>query len=117
MEDIVVSEVALDTEQGRITMFDVPDHAGVCLRVFQAIAAAGLVCPTDMAVASFDDFVWATAFQPRMTGIQQPTEDLARAAVELLFERIGGTAPQEPRRIVLPVRMVVRNSCGGPIQS
>jgi len=80
----------------------------------QAIAAAGLVCPTDMAVASFDDFVWATAFQPRMTGIQQPTEDLARVAVELLFERIGGTAPQEPRRIVLPVRMVVRNSCGGP---
>ena len=43
MEDIVVSEVALDTEQGRITMFDVPDQAGVCLRVFQAIAAAGVV--------------------------------------------------------------------------
>src|SRR5439155_5469526 len=43
MEDIVVSEVALDTEQGRITVFDVPDQAGVCLRVFQAIAAAGIV--------------------------------------------------------------------------
>ena len=43
MEDIVVSEVALDTEQGRITMFEVPDQAGVCMRVFQHIATAGIV--------------------------------------------------------------------------
>ena len=43
MEDIVVSDVLLDTEQGRITVFNLPDEAGVCLRVFQTIAAAGIV--------------------------------------------------------------------------
>jgi len=43
MEDIVVSDVLLITDQGRITMFDVPDRAGICSRVFQAIAAGGIV--------------------------------------------------------------------------
>lgn len=43
MEDIVVSEVKLDADQGRITIFDLPDRAGCCSSVFQAIAGAGIV--------------------------------------------------------------------------
>ncbi len=43
MEDIVVSDVALDTEQGRITIFGLPDRPGICSRVFQAVADAGIV--------------------------------------------------------------------------
>jgi aspartate kinase len=43
MEDIVVSDVLLTTDQGRITIFDLPDQAGNCSRVFQAVAAAGIV--------------------------------------------------------------------------
>ncbi len=43
MEDIVVSDVLLTTDQGRITIFDLPDEAGNCSRVFQAVAAAGIV--------------------------------------------------------------------------
>ena len=43
MEDIVVSDVLLDTDQGRITIFDLPDRPGNCSRVFQAVAAGGIV--------------------------------------------------------------------------
>ena len=43
MEDIVVSDVQLATDQGRITIFNLPDRAGNCSRVFQAIAAGGIV--------------------------------------------------------------------------
>ena len=43
MEDIVVSDVLLTTDQGRITIFDLPGHPGNCSRVFQAVAAAGIV--------------------------------------------------------------------------
>lgn len=43
MEDIVVSDVLLTTDQGRITIFDLPDQAGNCSRVFQAVASAGIV--------------------------------------------------------------------------
>jgi aspartate kinase len=43
MEDIVVSDVLLDTDQGRITIFGLPDKPGCCSRVFQAVASAGIV--------------------------------------------------------------------------
>jgi aspartate kinase len=53
MEDIVVSDVLLRTDQGRITIFDLPDRPGNCSRVFQAIAAAGIV--VDMIVQNVTD--------------------------------------------------------------
>ncbi len=43
MEDIVISEILLNTEEGRITIFDLPDKAGNCSRVFHAVAQAGIV--------------------------------------------------------------------------
>jgi aspartate kinase len=43
MEEIVVSDVLLNTDQGRITIFDLLDEPGICLNVFQAIAASGIV--------------------------------------------------------------------------
>jgi aspartate kinase len=43
MEDIVVSEVQLSTDQGRITIFDLPDKPGHCSHVFQEVAAGGIV--------------------------------------------------------------------------
>jgi aspartate kinase len=43
MEDIVVSDVWLSTDQGRITIFGLPDRPGNCSQVFQAVAAGGIV--------------------------------------------------------------------------
>jgi aspartate kinase len=43
MEEIVVSDVLLITDQGRITVSNLPDQAGNCSRVFQAVATGGIV--------------------------------------------------------------------------
>jgi aspartate kinase len=43
MEEILVSDVVLDADQGRITLFNLPDQPGVCARLFSAIARAGIV--------------------------------------------------------------------------
>jgi aspartate kinase len=43
MEDIVVSDAHLATDEGRITIFGLPDRPGHCSRVFQAVAAGGIV--------------------------------------------------------------------------
>src|SRR5262249_18937801 len=43
MEDIVVSDVLLSSDHGRITIFNLPDRPGNCSRVFQAVAAGGSV--------------------------------------------------------------------------
>jgi aspartate kinase len=46
MEDIVVSDVLLSTDEGRITIFGLPDRPGNCSRIFQAVAAGGIVVDT-----------------------------------------------------------------------
>jgi aspartate kinase len=43
MEDIVVSDVLLKIDHGRITILDLPDRPGHCSRIFQAVAAGGIV--------------------------------------------------------------------------
>jgi aspartate kinase len=43
MENILVTEVQLETDQGRITIFGLPDQPGNCSRVFQEVAASGIV--------------------------------------------------------------------------
>jgi aspartate kinase len=53
MEDIVVSDVLLSTDQGRIPIDDLPDRPGVASQVFQAVAAGGIV--VDMIVKNQTD--------------------------------------------------------------
>jgi len=43
MEDILVGEIRLESDHGRITIFDLPDVPGHCSSIFQAIAAGGIV--------------------------------------------------------------------------
>ena len=71
MEDIVVSDVLLGTDQGRITIFNLPDQPGVCSRVFQAVAAAGIV--VDMIVQN------PTAPGRAELSFSVPSADLPRA--------------------------------------
>ncbi|MAG92552.1 MAG: aspartate kinase [Planctomycetaceae bacterium] len=43
MEDIVVSEVQLDSDQSRVTIRNVPDRAGVLAHVFSVVANGGIM--------------------------------------------------------------------------
>ena len=43
MEDVLVSDVLLTTDQGRITVLNLPDQPGECSSIFQAVAAGGIV--------------------------------------------------------------------------
>ena len=53
MEDILVSDVLLDSDQGRITLFDLPNGPTGVSKIFQSIAAAGIV--VDMIVLNRDN--------------------------------------------------------------
>jgi aspartate kinase len=71
MEDIVVSNVLLNTDEGRITIFDFPNQPGNCSRVFQAVATAGIV--VDMIVQNLSGKDRAEL------SFSVPRSDLARA--------------------------------------
>jgi aspartate kinase len=83
MEDILVTDVRLVADQGRITLFGLPDEPGNCSRIFQAVAAAGIV--VDMIIQNL------TAGHPELS-FSVPRADLART-LELTRTAAGAIAP------------------------
>jgi LacI family transcriptional regulator len=81
--------------------------------VFAALLNLGVKIPGDVALAGFDDFDLAELTSPPLTVVRQPAQEMGRVAASLLFERIErGESPQTGTRIVLPVEIVLRRSCG-----
>ena len=69
--------------------------------------------PEKVALVGFDDFETADLLRPGITVVRQPIEELAKRAAEVLFERLREVGSQNVRRrIVLPVDLIVRGSCG-----
>ncbi len=78
--------------------------------VMRAIRARGLRVPNDISVAGFDDFEWADCFEPRLTLVAQPCQEIGGRAAALLMERIA--APDgETRSLQLAATLIVRDSC------
>jgi LacI family transcriptional regulator len=81
---------------------------GLVLELF----SRGLRVPRDLAVAGFDDLPIGNQFAIGITTITLPAEDVARHAIRVMNDRIATpTAP--PVRVVVPGRMIVRESTGG----
>lgn len=71
----------------------------------------GIRIPHELSVIGFDDINLAAYIAPGLTTIAQPKYELGRKAAEILLERIHGEGCP-PRTLVLPTRLVVRQSTG-----
>lgn len=81
--------------------------------LLQALSALNVEIPARVAVAGFDDLDVADVLQPALTVVRQPVYQIGEAAANLLFQRIlRHEFPATGRRIVLPLELVVRGSCG-----
>lgn len=81
--------------------------------VLSALVHLGVKTPADVAFAGFDDFDMAECTSPSLTVVRQPAQEMGRVATNLLFDRIArGEVPQTGNKIVLPVEIVLRRSCG-----
>jgi len=81
--------------------------------VLASLLHLGVKIPTDLALVGFDDFDLAELTSSPLTVVRQPAQEMGRVAASLLFERIArGELPQTGNRIVLPVEIVLRRSCG-----
>jgi LacI family transcriptional regulator len=77
--------------------------------VLDALRAARLKVPTDVAVVGFDDIAVACHTQPTLTTVRQPSREMGEAAARLLLALLDGEpAPAEP--VVLATSLVVRES-------
>lgn len=82
------------------------------LGALQAIGERSIRVPENLAIIAFDDMPWATFLKPPLTAVAQSPEELGRVAAQLLLERLGDPS-RMVRRVVLPTRLIVRESCGG----
>ncbi|TLU73653.1 LacI family DNA-binding transcriptional regulator [Lichenicoccus roseus] len=79
--------------------------------LMQAVRDAGLAVPEQLAVAGFDDFEWADCFDPRLTLVAQPVEEIGCHAL-CLMEAVIADPTVTACTLQLPPRLMVRASCG-----
>jgi DNA-binding LacI/PurR family transcriptional regulator len=88
----------------------------MALGALHALRTLGVRVPDDMAVVGFDGIALGAFTNPELTTVEQPGTEVGQRAVELVFERIEGESAI-PRQVTLPVRLVVRESCGASSNS
>jgi LacI family transcriptional regulator len=76
-----------------------------------ALQDAGMRVPDDIAVVGYDDMPHAERVMPPLTTIRQPARQMGMLAVETLIDIIKNPGSHK-RHIVLPVELVIRESCG-----
>jgi DNA-binding LacI/PurR family transcriptional regulator len=77
--------------------------------VLRALRETGRSAGGDVAVVGFDDIPAAAEQDPALTTVRQPISALGTTMTRLLLDRIEGRDPL-PRRTVLPVELVVRQT-------
>lgn len=81
--------------------------------VLSATLALNIKVPNELALVGFDDFELADLTCPPLTVVRQPAQEMGRVATNLLLDRIArGELPRTGNRIVLPVEIILRRSCG-----
>jgi LacI family transcriptional regulator len=97
--------------------------------VLEALTERNIKIPNQIALIGFDDFDLSNVIRPALTTVAQAPVELARRAMSLLLQRIRGLESQDgslkkadqdqtPAKIVLPTRLIIRDSCGAhPIRS
>lgn len=81
------------------------------LEAVRVARARGLRVPEDLSVVGFDDIPDAAASSPGLTTIRQSLPEMGAAAVRILLEMLGGSAPEHIR---MPAELVLRGSTTRP---
>jgi LacI family transcriptional regulator len=101
----------LRTEKPRPTALMCSDEARARSLV-EALPSCGIEVPRDLAVVSFNSTDMSARTRPSLTSVWQPLQEIGVAAVDRLVQRIAGEAP-EPRALLFPMRLDVRESTSG----
>lgn len=82
------------------------------IAVIKALRALEIKIPQDVALIAFDDVDFYTLLNPPVTTVRQPAAELGRTSARLLLQKIKSTSPASNARTVLPVKLIIRESCG-----
>lgn len=82
----------------------------MAMGAIQALKEFGLKIPQDCAVIGFDGIDLGTYIEPKLSTVKQPISKLGFKAAEMLIKLINGKEVEE-NQVVLPVELLIRDSC------
>ena len=83
----------------------------LALGAIRAARRMRLSVPGDVSVVGYDDSAFMNYTDPPLTTLRQPIEAMAKAAVTLLVNQMGGNSPT-PKELLHEPELVVRSSTG-----
>lgn len=83
----------------------------LAMGAIRALRRAGVAVPAEMAVIGVDDIPSAAVVDPPLTTVALPARAMGAESVAVL-EAVRAGRGARPRRVVLDVRIVIRESCG-----
>jgi len=69
--------------------------------------------PEDISVVGYGDITLASYFRPMLTTIKEPYYDIGAVSIRRILKVLQGEKVEE-QTIVLPVQLIVRDSCASP---
>ncbi len=85
----------------------------MAIGALSALREAGVRVPQEMAVAGFDDIPMARYMHPPLSTVRVDIAALGERATDRLLEAVTSRRRHKKRQEVLPVTLVIRESCGG----
>jgi LacI family transcriptional regulator len=82
----------------------------LAMGLMRGIMSMGARVPRDVSVVGFDNVLAADLVTPRLTTVGAPLRSMGGTAVQNLFAYIGGASHGSNEPVVLPTRLVVRDS-------
>jgi len=82
----------------------------ITLGSIQAIQEEGLSIPDDISMVAFDDIDSVAFFRCPITAVAQPKENMGEIAATLLLDQLKGVKKDEPKRITLKPKLIIRES-------
>jgi LacI family transcriptional regulator len=79
----------------------------------EVLAEAGIRCPNDVSIVGFDDSPLLSHLATPITVVRQPLVAMGERAAQIYRTLAAEKSPQ-PVRVILPVELVVRDSCAPP---
>lgn len=97
----------LDLAERPTAVFAAGDN--LAIGAMKAVKDRGLSVPEDVSLIGFDDIEWLSLITPALTTVRQDTVALGEKAAQILIRSIETVRSTE--KAVLPVELIVRDSC------
>ncbi|MDO4168839.1 MAG: LacI family DNA-binding transcriptional regulator [Lachnospiraceae bacterium] len=84
----------------------------IAIGAMRALHKAGIIIPDDISIIGFDDISVASFTNPPLTTVHAPAETMGKIATNFLCQSIYGQSEETPVQVVLPCKLIIRDSCG-----